>query len=129
MGKLARMSKPVFEDLFTFSGRRNRKSYLLYALAVFGFWILLAMLLVIPAANNSDAGVGIMGIIAILLFIPTVVSSWAVGGQRCRDFGWTAWAVLLTAIPYLGIVFAIAMMVIPGSAGDNRYGPDPIAKG
>lgn len=123
------MSKPVFEDLFTFSGRRNRKSYLLYALAVFGFWILLAMLLVIPAANNSDAGVGIMGIIAILLLIPTVVSSWAVGGQRCRDFGWTAWAVLLTAIPYLGIVFAIAMMVIPGSAGDNRYGPDPIAKG
>ena len=87
------------------------------------------MLLVIPAANNSDAGVGIMGIIAILLLIPTVVSSWAVGGQRCRDFGWTAWAVLLTAIPYLGIVFAIAMMVIPGSAGDNRYGPDPIAKG
>ena len=32
------MSKPVFEDLFAFSGRRNRKSYNLYqvAMALFG---------------------------------------------------------------------------------------------
>ncbi len=124
-----RMSKPVFEDLFTFSGRRNRKSYLLYVLAVFCVWMLLAVLFVIPAVNNSDAGVGVVGIISIIVLIATVVSNWAVGGQRCRDFGWTAWAVLITAIPYLGLLFAIAIMVVPGSVGDNRYGPDPISKG
>jgi uncharacterized membrane protein YhaH (DUF805 family) len=122
------MSKPVFEDLFTFSGRRNRKSYLLYALAVFGLWCVLAFLLIVPAASGSETGVGMMGVIAIIAFIPTLISSWAVGGQRCRDFGWTAWAVLLTMIPYLGLVFAIAMMVIPGNLGGNRYGPDPISK-
>ena len=122
------MSKPVFEDLFTFSGRRNRKSYLLYALAVLGLWCVLTFLLIVPAASGSDTGVGLMSVIAAIFFIPTVISSWAVGGQRCRDFGWTAWAVLLTMIPYLGFVFAIIMMVIPGNLGDNRYGPDPTSK-
>jgi uncharacterized membrane protein YhaH (DUF805 family) len=122
------MSKPVFEDLFSFSGRRNRKSYFLYALAVFGLWLLLAVGFIVPAANNSQSGVGLIAMLAVIIFIPTVISSWAVGGQRCRDFGWTAWAVLLTAIPYLGFAFAIAMMVIPGNVGDNRYGPDPLSK-
>ena len=122
------MSKPVFEDLFRFSGRRNRKSYLLYVLAVLGLWCVLTFLLIVPAASGNETGVGLMSVIAAIIFIPTVISSWAVGGQRCRDFGWTAWAVLLTIIPYLGFVFAIIMIVIPGNLGDNRYGPDPISK-
>lgn len=66
-------------------------------------------------------------IAAALLFVPVTVSSWAVGGQRCRDFGWTGWAVLLTMIPYIGLLFAVALMVIPGTVGDNRYGADLLA--
>ncbi len=122
------MSKPVFDDLFTFRGRRNRKSYFLYALAVFGLWLLFAILFIVPAASKSDSGMAAMAVVGFLLLVPTAISSWAVGGQRCRDFGWTAWAVLLTAIPYIGILFAIAFMVIPGNVGDNRYGPDPVSK-
>lgn len=122
------MSKPVLEDLFAFSGRRNRKSYFLYFLALMGLWAVFFMLLAVPAANHSDAGMGMVGILGLILAIPSVISSWAVGGQRCRDFGWTAWAVLLTAIPYVGFLFAIAMMVIPGNVGENRYGPDPVSK-
>ena len=35
------MSKPIFEDLFKFSGRRNRKSYILLLLIQSAIYILL----------------------------------------------------------------------------------------
>lgn len=115
------MSKPVFEDLFTFSGRRNRKSYLLYCIAM--LCVSLVSVLVIAGIGAATGGIGF---ILYLLLVPFVVSSWAVGGQRCRDFGWTGWAVLLTMIPYVGLLFAIGFMVVPGSQGENRYGADPL---
>jgi uncharacterized membrane protein YhaH (DUF805 family) len=128
-GEPRSMSKPAFEDLFTFSGRRNRKSYLLYSLAVFGLYACVGLLFIIAVANNSQAGFTGMAVLAVIVVIPSVISTWAVGGQRCRDFGWTGWAVLLTAVPYLGLIFVIAMIVIPGNVGNNRYGPDPLSKG
>jgi len=52
------------------------------------------------------------------------VSSWEVAAPRCRDFGWTGWAALITIVPYLGWAFALALYFIPGTLGYNRYGPD-----
>jgi len=108
------MSKPVMEDLFTFSGRRNRQSYFFYILLTIPVAFAIALL------SAITAGVG------LILLIPLIISAWAIGGQRCRDFGWTGWAVLLTVIPFLGVIFAFAMLFIPGGVGDNRYGPDPL---
>ncbi len=109
------MSKPVFEDLFTFSGRRNRLSYLLYSLAVTGLFGVIYLL------------AGSTGPLVFLLVTPLIISSWAVGGQRCRDFGWSGWAVLIILIPYVGGIFAIIIMFIPGNRSENKYGPDPLA--
>lgn len=115
------MSKPVAEDLFAFSGRRNRKSYILASLLIFA-----VMILVWCAAGAisyvNDAY--ILLIVAGLISIPAVIATWALGSQRCRDFGWTGWAMLITLIPYVGWIFAIAIMFIPGNQGPNRYGPD-----
>lgn len=117
------MSKPIFEDLFSFEGRRNRKSYFLYILIMTVISIVLAMVLV-PIA----VGTGGIGMVLFVLFLPILVSSWAVGSQRCRDFGWTGWAILISAIPYVGILFALALLFIPGNQGSNRYGEDPLGQ-
>jgi len=117
------MSKPVFEDLFSFEGRRNRKSYIYYALTMTAVSIVLGLVLV-PIA----VGTGGIGMILFVLFLPILVSSWAVGSQRCRDFGWSGWAILIAMIPYIGVLFALAILFIPGNQGDNRYGPDPLGQ-
>ena len=114
------MSKPVMEDLFTFSGRRNRKSYIMCIIAmvfviVIGFGISMALTAVAPIVGF---------IVGIVVMVPAVICGLAVGAQRCRDFGWTGWAVLLTMVPFVGFIAAIAFMVVPGTAGDNRYGAD-----
>lgn len=117
------MSKPVFEDLFSFEGRRNRKSYIYYALTMTAISIVLGLVLV-PIA----VGTGGIGMILFVLFLPILVSSWAVGSQRCRDFGWSGWAILIAMIPYIGVLFALAILFIPGNQGDNRYGVDPLGQ-
>jgi uncharacterized membrane protein YhaH (DUF805 family) len=118
------MSKPVTEDLFSFSGRRNRKSYILAALLLTAVALVVwSVAMVIVYASNSYLPVVLAG----LLSIPMAISSWALASQRCRDFGWTGWAVLLTLIPYVGWLFAIAIMFVPGNQGTNRYGNDPLA--
>ena len=113
------MSKPVFEDVFALSGRRNRKSYLL-----FGLLVLVIDLVVwgIAFAINSSTIFWVAG----LLSLPITVASILVAAQRCRDFGWTGWAVLIMLIPYIGGLFGLAILFIPGNRGANRYGPDPI---
>ena len=74
----------------------------------------------------SSGGYGML-IAAGVVTLPIIVSSWATGGQRCRDFGWTGWAMLITLIPYIGWLWGIAIMFIPGTQGPNRYGPDPLS--
>jgi uncharacterized membrane protein YhaH (DUF805 family) len=117
------MSKPVTESLFSFSGRRNRKSYILASLLI--FVVVLALWLIAGVISYASGGYAML-IIAGLLSIPLMVAAWALGSQRCRDFGWTGWAMLITLIPYVGWIFSIAIMFVPGMQGGNRYGPDPL---
>ena len=117
------MSKPVLEDLFRFSGRRNRKSYVLYALVLM---VLMAVVMSVLAMMVGPDDTTLPVVIGGLVIIPVVISAWAVGSQRCRDFGWSGWAILLSLVPLVGGIFAIAILFIPGTPGPNRYGPDPI---
>jgi len=120
------MSKPVFEDLFRASQRRNRLSYLLYTLAfaAAGAGVALLMLLVVGGAERAA------GIALTLAFMPIYaamcVSGLLVAAQRCRDFGWSGWAALIVLLPVVGWLFALALYVAPGTPGENRYGADPI---
>jgi uncharacterized membrane protein YhaH (DUF805 family) len=123
------MSKPVTEDLFSFSGRRNRKSYILASLLLMLLLVVWGIAAAIAGANANDDTVSTIPlVIAGIMSIPAAVAGWALGSQRCRDFGWTGWAVLITLIPYVGAIFGIAIMFIPGTQGPNRYGPDLLAQ-
>ena len=119
------MSKPVLDNIFTFSGRRNRQSFILFQLAciavVFlGLGILTALSFAAPAIAPFLWFVGIVGFIAI------AVANWAAASQRVRDFGQSGVWALILLIPYIGPVFSIALWFIPSSAGENKYGPSCI---
>ena len=151
------MSKPVFSDLFAFHGRRNRQSFLLYSIAAFiGATSLVSCMccvgMLIPAdvamdpawlASQPDpidvyeyvgaqtADVSVYTVMIVLglcaIYVPLLVANLAVSAQRCRDFGWTGWAILLQLVPIFGWLFLIALFFVPGTHGPNRYGPDPRA--
>jgi uncharacterized membrane protein YhaH (DUF805 family) len=119
------MSKPVFSDLFKFSGRRNRQSFILFqlaaiVLALLGLGVITSLSFAAPAIAPVLWVIGIIGLIAI------VVANWAVASQRVRDFGQSGVWALILLIPYVGFAFSIALWLIPSSEGENKYGPSCI---
>jgi uncharacterized membrane protein YhaH (DUF805 family) len=119
------MSKPVLDDLFKFSGRRNRQSFILFQLAslaviFLALGILTAITVAAPAVGSVLWFLGIVGFIAV------AIANWAAASQRVRDFGYTGVWALVLLIPYVGFAFSIALWLIPSSEGENKYGPSCI---
>ena len=132
------MSKPVLEDIFSFSGRRNRKSYNLYLIVS---WFVGAV-----GQMIGSSGEAVLVLLGLLIMLVVGVSQIAVTTQRFRDFGWTGWSVLIvpglvlcTVLAYrydvpdlvwiiffLSVCYAVALVCVPGNRGNNRYGPDPL---
>jgi uncharacterized membrane protein YhaH (DUF805 family) len=115
------MSKPVLEDLFKFSGRRNRQSYILFqlvslAVIFLGLGILTAITVAAPTVGSVLWVIGIAGFIAV------AVANWAAASQRVRDFGQSGVWALVLLIPYVGFAFSLALWFIPSTEGENKYG-------
>lgn len=122
------MSKPVFQDLFKFSGRRNRQSYILLTLAQLAGLILSAFIGIVGVGlMDSYAFIGgLVALAAFVSFFATAVSSWAAGSQRIRDTGHSGVWILLCLLPYVGWVVALGICFIPSEPGENKYGPSCI---
>ena len=119
------MSKPVFEDLFKFSGRRNRQSFILLQLAtivavLLGVGLITTITFAAPAMGGALAFLGFAGLIAI------AVINWAAASQRVRDFNQSGVWALVMLIPYVGFAFSLALWFVPSTEGENKYGPSCI---
>lgn len=117
------MSKPILDDLFTFSGRRDRKSYALLHLALYGIGACLGMIILI--LDEVLGGTGMMGVLlVVVLFLLISVITLITSAQRCRDAGVSGTAGLAVLLP-LGF---ITLMLWPGEKGKNKFGEDPREK-
>ena len=116
------MSKPVFEDLFKFSGRRNRQSFIYLQLASI-VAVLLGVGIISTITFAAPAIGGFLGIVGVIGFIAICVANWAGASQRIRDFGQSGVWALVIVIPYVGPLFSLALWLIPSSEGENKYGP------
>ena len=119
------MSKPVFQDVFKFSGRRNRQSYIMLMLAqiagLIGLVIVTSIALAVMDTVAPLSYLLLFGVVAG--FIAICISGWASGSQRIRDFGQSGVWILLTLVPYVGWIVSLAIMFIPSTEGENKYGP------
>ena len=112
---------PEFGELkpFGVTGRIGRLRYLA--------WSLVLILVMAPALGIAALGMGISDTVGIILIagvtLAMVVVSVQIGVQRLHDIGWSGWLYLLNLVPIVGSVFPLLMLLIPGTAGANRYGP------
>jgi uncharacterized membrane protein YhaH (DUF805 family) len=114
---------PQYSELkvFSVSGRIGRVRYLGWTMAMLLCMLPMLLLFAGASAMSSVLGtlimaVGVIGMIVIGVFI---------GVQRLHDMGWSGWLWLLNFVPVIGSVFALLMLIIPGTQGVNRYGPPP----
>lgn len=95
-----------------FSGRIGRLDYLFGGLLCFAVF-LLGLAALVRGEN-----------IALFLLASVVCgfSSLRLAALRCHDQGWSGWMSLVMLVPYLGWLFGLLLMVLPGERSDNRFG-------
>lgn len=117
----------AFRRKFSTNGRSCRKEF---------WWLVLLFFLsfsifgaIVPAIDKMI----IYGeVISVILTIPfllyaiyVIILLIFVQIRRFHDLDKSGLFILLNLIPYIGWLITLIMMMLPGTNGDNRYGPDP----
>ncbi|MGA2916607.1 MAG: DUF805 domain-containing protein [Sedimentisphaerales bacterium] len=109
--------------LFSFRGRISRSTYIKFWAILTGFVIFLG---VVPDIVIS----GEPGVFYIITSLALTWPGLAIYAKRIHDRDRSPWLLLLTFIPFLGIIPGIWILVevffLKGTDGDNQYGADPL---
>lgn len=114
---------PEYAELrpFGVEGRIGRLRYLAWSISLMA--AAMAVFGVVAIGFQLSEVVG--AIIGVLALVAMAVVSVQIGVQRLHDIGWSGWLLLVNLVPVVGSVFSIIMLVVPGSAAANRFGPPP----
>lgn len=133
-----------FKRYAEFSGRSRRMEYWSFMLLNVIVYIVLGGIMIaggFPLASLSNpmvqpeasgaifyVGAGLLGIYMLAILIPSI----AVVVRRLHDRDMSGWwylgVIVASMIPFIGFVAGIAflvLMLLPGTPGPNRFGPDP----
>ena len=70
-------------------------------------------------------GDGTFGVLSRVYVLATLLPRLTLIARRLQDMGRSGWWLILVAVPLINVLFLLLLLVIPGIAGENRYGPDP----
>ena len=112
-----------------FTGRASRREFWMFQLLPIA---LFAVTLVLTMVDRNDYDeMGAVGNLAIGLFVlgilGLIIPALAVQVRRFHDQDKSGWFVLLNLIPYVGALVIFIFMLLQGTSGDNRFGPNPSA--
>ena len=104
-----------------FSGRAPRAEYWWFYLLTIVAYIVAMTLESVGGAGDVFDSFGILTLVVTLsLFIPSL----AVGVRRLHDTDRSGWWLLIGLIPLVGAIVVLVFLVMQGTTGDNRFGPE-----
>lgn len=122
----------VLKQYADFKGRARRKEFWMFVLFNFIFAIVAMILDKVLGTNFKMPGeyaqVMPYGYIYTLYMLAVIVPVIALWVRRLHDINKTGWLVLISFIPFAGLVL-LYWSFIEGTKGTNQYGPDPKAEG
>jgi uncharacterized membrane protein YhaH (DUF805 family) len=100
--------------MWSAAGRIGRLRYLAYTVG--------ASMIVGAIGGAVGAALGPSGaMVALLLYIPLAVFCILAAIQRSHDMDWSGWMMLLSIIPFVGLIWIFKS----GTPGPNRFGAPP----
>ena len=114
-----------------FQGRSRRMEYWMFAvfimLVTFAWGVVAAL---IGGFSTLDGGAWstpftLWALVGGLAYLAILIPALAVLIRRLHDRDLTGWFALLNFVPYIGGIILIVLMLLPGTPGPNKYGPDP----
>jgi uncharacterized membrane protein YhaH (DUF805 family) len=105
---------------FSFRGRVGRLQFWFTSLILFGILIVLKVV-----GKSTGAGPG--ALILLVLMLPIIWVSLAVGVKRWHDRDKSGWWTLINLVPIVGSIWALVENgFLKGTSGENRFGADPL---
>lgn len=115
----------VWKKSFTIEGRARRKEFFAFSLINFLVTVVLAIAATAATAANPESGLSLaMTVIYVLFAIAVIIPSWAVSIRRLHDINRSGWWVLITFVPFLGLIFLV-FMFLDSHPHENEYGVSP----
>ncbi len=113
------------------TGRINRLHFLTYTILnlmfCLGIFIVFVILVAIFAPEvHSETDETVLGLVYSLVCLPFFVAGYMTAIRRAHDFNVTGWVVLAMLIPRINAIAALVLLLVSGTSGPNKYGPDPI---
>ena len=113
-----------------FSGRSRRKEYWMFWLLnmLIGLFVGLVFLVGYYAdMSQTDMDTYLMPVVYLVCLwsLATLIPGFAVTIRRLHDTDRSGWAILFGLIPIIGGFMLLYFYVQEGTAGPNRFGPDP----
>jgi uncharacterized membrane protein YhaH (DUF805 family) len=125
----------IGHTLLSFDGRLARKPFW-----IFGVAIPMALLYVIVWLSELASAVSVGGQGAIdgfllatnltVILLSATAYLWvafATATKRLHDRNMSGWWVWLFLIPYFGLLGLVVVCALPGSPGENDFGPAPVS--
>lgn len=106
-----------------FKGRSRRKEYWFFVLGMFIAAVVLGFIEGILGVSGTVGN--FYGPLTIILLLALIIPSIAVQVRRFHDQDKSGWFVLLGLIPLVGGLIVLVFMLLEGTKGPNRFGPDP----
>jgi uncharacterized membrane protein YhaH (DUF805 family) len=105
-----------------FAGRARRKEFWFFTLFNVLVAVVLAMVDMFTGTFDEDVGLGLLsGLYALALLVPSI----AVTVRRLHDTDRSGWWYLLVFLPVIGGLVILVFMLLDGTPGSNRFGPNP----
>jgi uncharacterized membrane protein YhaH (DUF805 family) len=112
--------KTCFRKYADFHGRAPRSEYWYFVLATVLMGV--AVGLVCGVTGNKSAILVGIGLMVLAIFLPSLAAQ----VRRLHDTNSSGWWLLLGFIPYAGGLIMVIWFCFKGTAGENRFGPDPL---
>lgn len=109
----------AFSKYAVFRGRADRAQFWVFILIV---WIITGLAVWLTGGRAADGSVSFIAYLVGLVFLLPTVS---VTVRRLHDTNRTGWWWWISLVPFIGQIWLLILLVLAGTPGPNRYGPQP----
>lgn len=132
---MAEAIKAFYGNYVNFEGRSPRSALwwvILYILLVVAAVMGLIALMTPPIPPNGDlsgSNLAVPGVLAGaigLFYLANLIPYIALVVRRLHDIDKSGWFILINFVPLVGPIILLVFFCTKGTAGTNRFGPDPL---
>lgn len=94
----------------------------------FAAWtIIIGLIAGFTATAFMSAFAAVLGstLTTLIVTLGYLAATLVIGVRRLHDINWSGWLVLLSAVPYVGLILSLILLFKSGTPGGNRFGPQP----